>query len=171
MRGAVVLGGLLMVLAVAGVTIRDNELILAEGRVVRLQLAPVDPRSLLQGDYMALNYEIGNQLRGRRPREDGYVVVRPDTQGIGRLVRVQEQPLPVATDELALRFRVRWAALGLEPRRGGIRFATNAFFFQEGHGKALEGARYGEFRVGANGEPRLVALLDAELRRLGDGRY
>jgi len=166
-RCATALAGLLLVLVVIGANIRDNERILAAGQIVRLELAPVDPRSLLQGDYMALNYEVQNRLRSTRPHDDGYIIVQADAQGIGRFVRAQPAPAP---GELAMRYRVRegWAG------RGGlrsVRFATNAFFFEEGSGKRFEGAKYGEFRVGADGEPRLVALLDGELRRLGDNRY
>ncbi|MFX7329222.1 GDYXXLXY domain-containing protein, partial [Acinetobacter baumannii] len=34
----------------------QKEMLLKEGQLVLLPLAPVDPRSLMQGDYMALRY-------------------------------------------------------------------------------------------------------------------
>lgn len=170
-RSAGIVAGLALVLSVVGWSVRENEAILADGQVVRLELAPVDPRSLLQGDYMALNYEVQNRLRGSRPHEDGFVVLRPDAQGIGRFVRVQPAVAPLAAGEVALRYRVREGARSFGMRGSAIRFATNAFFFEEGSGKRYEKAKYGEFRVGAGGEPRLVALLDGELKRLGENRY
>ena len=50
---SLILIGLVWVSAIVGWAIWQNEDILAHGRSVRLELAPVDPRSLLQGDYMA----------------------------------------------------------------------------------------------------------------------
>src|SRR5690606_10833586 len=54
---ACLLAGLLLILAVVNVGIWQRERILATGRTVVLALAPVDPRSLMQGDYMALRFE------------------------------------------------------------------------------------------------------------------
>jgi len=170
-RGAGIVAGLALVLGVVGWSARENEAILAGGQVVRLELAPVDPRSLLQGDYMMLNYEVQNRLRSARPHDDGFVVVAPDAQGVGRFVRAQPAATPLAAGELALRYRVREGARGFGLRSGRIRFATNAFFFEEGTGGRYATAKYGEFRVGAGGEPRLVALLDGGLKRLGENRY
>ena len=154
--------GLACVLGGAGWGVWSNERILAEGRVVLLELAPIDPRSLMQGDYMALNYALNNTLRQKQPRADGYAVVRLDARQVATLIRVQPELLPLAGDELAIRYRVR---------NHQMRIATNAFFFQEGHEKDFRTARYGEFRLGANGEPRLTAMLDAGLQRLGENRH
>lgn len=53
---------------------------------------------------------------------------------------------------------------------GRVKFATNAFFFQEGHAKYYAGARYGEFRVAPSGELLLTHLRDEKLERLGPPR-
>ena len=82
--------GLLGVLGVAGWSVWSNERILAEGQVVHLELAPVDPRSLMQGDYMVLNYAVADTLRrmaGAERRADGFAVLRLDAQRVGQLVR------------------------------------------------------------------------------------
>ena len=68
--------GLASVLCVAGWIVWSNERILAHGQVVRLELAPADPRSLMQGDYMMLNYALVNALRLAQARDDGFAVVR-----------------------------------------------------------------------------------------------
>jgi uncharacterized membrane-anchored protein len=167
-KPALIGAGLALVLAVAGWNVWSNERILSRGRVVRLALAPVDPRSLMQGDYMALQYAIARDLQLTRSKDrgidddDGYVIVRLDEHRVAQRVRIQADTQPRAADEIAIRYRVRDYSL---------RIATNAFFFQEGQGSKLEGARYGEFRVGDNGEPRLTALLDANFSRLGENRY
>jgi len=48
-----------------------------------------------------------------------------------------------------------------------VKFATNAFFFQEGHAQDYVKARYGEFRVAASGECILTGLRDENLVQLG----
>lgn len=54
--------GLLLALIVANRGIAGHERTLAEGRVVLLELAPVDPRSLMQGDYMALRFDVADDI-------------------------------------------------------------------------------------------------------------
>ena len=54
--------GLFFVLVGAGWIIWSNERILADGRVVLLELAPIDPRSLMQGD----DSECGSGWQSRR---------------------------------------------------------------------------------------------------------
>ncbi|WP_341649050.1 GDYXXLXY domain-containing protein [Thauera humireducens] len=65
---AAILAALALVLGVALKAIHDREQTLAHGQVVLVQLAPVDPRSLMQGDYMALRFAIDNEL----PARDGH---------------------------------------------------------------------------------------------------
>ena len=52
----------LAILALVNFSIYQQEQQLANGDIVVFDLAPVDPRSLMQGDYMALNYQITNQI-------------------------------------------------------------------------------------------------------------
>ena len=47
----------------------ERQGLLRNGRTVYLELAPVDPRSLLQGDYMALNYAVMNRLNHVQPND------------------------------------------------------------------------------------------------------
>jgi uncharacterized membrane-anchored protein len=47
-----------------------------------------------------------------------------------------------------------------------MKFATNAFFFQEGTARRYEAARYGEFRVAPDGELLLTGLRDKDLQAL-----
>ena len=164
-----VVAATLLILAVVNWSIWAKERHLAEGEVVYLELAPVDPRSLMQGDYMALNFEIANRIREahyaqRRESDewqaaDGHVVVRLDAQRVAQLQRLGDGEETLDTDEMHLRYRLR---------NGRIRFATDAFFFQEGHAERYEPARYGQFRVNERGEPLLVSLHDAELKLLGE---
>ena len=154
MRSLLVLGGLALVLGVSNLAIAGKERLLDEGEVVLLELAPVDPRSLIQGDYMRLDYAIARTLTGTVPR-DGHIVVRLDDDGVAEFVRWHQAEQPLAEGEHLLRYRHRGRS---------VRIATDAFHFQEGHAQRYERARYGELRVGEQGESVLVGLRDS-LRR------
>ncbi|MGV6989687.1 GDYXXLXY domain-containing protein [Testudinibacter sp. P80/BLE/0925] len=54
---------LLLTLAVGNFSIQKYENVLNNGKTVILALAPIDPRSIMQGDYMELNYNLLNQVR------------------------------------------------------------------------------------------------------------
>lgn len=183
-RAILLWGGLLAALVVANLAIRGHERTLAEGRVLLLELAPVDPRSLMQGDYMALRFAAAEDVRkalypdsadgdawtlrqmgqpwsgacGDGACHDGYAVFAPDKDGVGRLVRLQNAPTPAGPGELAVRFRERgWRE---------IRIAGNAWFFEEGQAKRYEPARYGELRVAKDGTALLTGLRDEARRPL-----
>lgn len=159
MRKAVVILAGLALLAFVNFGIYQRERLLTEGRIVLLRLSPVDPRSLMQGDYMRLNFEAADQAFPWQTREalrDGQIVVALDGRNVGHFRRFADgRPLPPG--EVALRYRVRG---------GRPNFATNAYFFEEGRAEALAGAAYGEFRVGADGEMILTGLRDARFRAL-----
>jgi uncharacterized membrane-anchored protein len=150
----------LAILGAANWAIYSRETQLAQGAVVLLELAPVDPRSLMQGDYMALNFRIANDAFRRdrtKNSEDGRIVVKLDARGIASYLRHDEGE-PLAADEARLRYRVR---------DGRVKFATNAFFFQEGTARWYERARYGEFRASPGGDLLLTHLRGEKLERLG----
>lgn len=148
------------VLATANYTIHKREQLLSDGRVVLLELAPVDPRSLMQGDYMALRFAVADTAFGAgapaRALHDGHLVLKLDDRSVGRFDRFDDGT-PPAPDELRMRYRIR---------DGKPRFATNAFFFQEGDAARYESARFGEFRVDASGEAILTALRAENLDAL-----
>src|SRR5690554_690927 len=163
----IVVAALVLILVLINWQIWSKERHLAEGEVVFLELAPVDPRSLMQGDYMALRFALANRVwsaryasgGSERDVADGYVIVRLDAQRVGHFARLGSPAAALAEGEMLLRYRLR---------NGQVRFATDAFFFQEGHAGRYEPARYGQFRVDERGEPLLVALHDAGLERLGE---
>jgi uncharacterized membrane-anchored protein len=159
MRKAIALVAGLVLLAVVDWGIWQRERLLTEGRVVLLRLAPVDPRSLMQGDYMRLNFEVATQafpFSRRHALADGHIVVALDGQGVGHFRRFADGR-PLAAGEAALRYRVR---------AGQPNFATNAYFFEEGQAAAFAEAAYGEFRVGKDGEMILTGLRDSRLQPL-----
>lgn len=161
MRKAIAVAAGLLVLAAVNWAIYGREQLLENGRVVLLELAPVDPRSLMQGDYMALRFRLEPDLTasGREAAlaQDGFIVVRVGEHGVGSFAR-RDAGEPLAAGEARLRYRAR---------EGRVKFATNAFFFQEGTGRAYERARYGEFRAAPNGDLLLTHLVGETFERLG----
>ena len=145
MRKAVAIAAAIAILGIVNWSIASREALLARGRVVLVELAPVDPRSLMQGDYMALRYRMAGEASGA-PR-DGYLVVTTSADGVAKFVR-HDDNTPLAPGELRLRYR--W--------RDGPQFGGNAFFFEEGTAARYANARYGEFRVSDDGEMILTGL-------------
>ena len=66
----IALATLVLILGLVNLSIVGKEKHLSDGRAVYLELAPVDPRSLMQGDYMALRFAIANQIRAALPSSD-----------------------------------------------------------------------------------------------------
>src|SRR5690606_22974697 len=62
-QSAGLLAGLAVILAVVNLGIYQRDQILKHGESVILALAPVDPRSLMQGDYMALRFQVADEIR------------------------------------------------------------------------------------------------------------
>ena len=161
--------GSALVLVVMTMNIAKYENHLATGNTVLLALAPVDPRGFMQGDYMTLSYALErdvfaalNRDPGSYPtNEQGYVIVALDKHNVGQFVRLAadnqtaNQPENLATNEMAIHYRIR---------NGTMQLATNAFFFQEGHGEAFEAAQYGLFRVNDKGEPLLTEMVDSNFQ-------
>jgi uncharacterized membrane-anchored protein len=166
----IALVSLVIILGLVNWSILSKEKHLAEGKIVYLDLAPVDPRSLIQGDYMALSFRLADEVykatqksKNRRQgrfmvaSSDGCVVISLDEQNIGTFKNLYDNQV-LSENEILMRYRVR---------NGSVKFATNAYFFQEGHGKYYQPAQYGQFRVDAKGELLLVAMYDKDLKKLG----
>ncbi len=129
--------GLLLVLVVVNGLIARQEYLLAHGTRMLVELAPVDPRSLMQGDYMQLGYSV--------PAHDGVLHVTQDANG------------------LVTSFQGNGAALRVE---GGTIPGAENWFFEEGQGPRFQAARYAELRVTPDGRASLVQLLGENLKPL-----
>ncbi|EPJ43681.1 MAG: hypothetical protein OFPII_40420 [Osedax symbiont Rs1] len=155
----------LCVLVVINVAIFQKEQILKNGDIALLALVPVDPRSLMQGDYMNLRFKIERTVleASRASAEDpeqGYFVVNLDAQQVASFAG-SYQGQALAENQLKMLFRIRGNRLKL---------ATHAFFFEEGSAALYENAKYGEFRVDSKGHLLLNNLRDAEYKILGFNR-
>lgn len=146
-------------LAVANFAIFEKEHIIRDGRPVFVRLAPVDPRSLMQGDYMQLNFALPDRWSlADRPRggQRPTVLVRPDPN----LPSAYTLHLPSALEPR----QDNDLEVPLSAKDGNWVFVTDAWFFKEGDAHKFEGARYGEFRILLNGSALLVGMADEQLQ-------
>jgi uncharacterized membrane-anchored protein len=136
----------------------QKQQLIALGRPLFIELAPVDPRSLMQGDYMRLEFRVpqlaapDGVFTNPRPR----VVARRDARGIATLLGLDTRT-PLAPDELAIE---------LTPRNGRWTVVSDAWFFREGEAERWAKAKYAEFRVDAQGRALLVGLRGPQLDEL-----
>lgn len=149
--------GAVAVLGGVGYAIHAKEGVIQSGAIIYLALAPVDPRSLMQGDYMALHFALADEIE--QAQRDMPSARRGSSAAIA-LDRHRVARLATAAADDTLRIRYRW-------RDGRIWLGTNAYFFEEGSAERYAGARFGEFRLDhKSGEAVLVGLCDENLQAL-----
>ena len=149
-----------IILGFINVEIAGKEHIVREGTTLLLRIAPRDPRSLMQGDYMALRYAMANEVAVAADEavvNDGRVIVSLRGKGEAVFVALYEGQ-SLAQGQYLLQFRKRGES---------VRLASDAFFFEEGQWKAYNRARFGEVRVDGDGNAVLIGLRDTEGERMG----
>lgn len=159
MRRVILLAAALFILGVFNWNIYQKETLIRDGHTVLLRLAPVDPRSLIQGDYMRLNYVISREVErktGQKVSRRGSLVITLDEHGVASFIRLHEGET-LGAGEYLLNYK----------RRGRVHVAAESYLFQEGHAEVYARARYGELRVCGSGESVLVGLRDEQYRPLG----
>lgn len=157
----IISANMVLVLLFFGFNIVKNEKVLSEGETVLLQLRPVDPRSLMQGDYMTLHFEVCNHIYGLEAESNKFCVVRLDDDRVAHFVSLtNDAAVALREDELLLRY-------SLEKSRWGRKFYTigsDSYFFQEGTAIKYVTATYGMLKVVTKGEMigtcSLVGLCD-----------
>jgi uncharacterized membrane-anchored protein len=158
-RNKILFGVLAVILVLANYLIISKENVLANGKLMLLELAPRDPRSILQGDYMVLRYRMAREIgsNSKNLTHEGQVVVSLDKNNVAQFRRVHDGTTALADNEHLLFYR---------KRNGVVKIATDAFFFQEQHGKYYSSARYGEIRISSDGDAVLTGLRDGDFREL-----
>ena len=144
-----------IVLAAVPILIIQKETTLAEGRTMLLHLAPRDPRSLMQGDYMVLRYRMVGEVPHDQLQSKGTLVVKLDSNNVASFVRVHKDE-PLQDGEYLLAYR----------KRGTLRLGAESFMFQEGHAKLYDRARFGELKVDKEGSSVLAGLCGEDFQPL-----
>jgi uncharacterized membrane-anchored protein len=149
-----------LVLGILNFLIIQKESVLANGQSVFMRLAPVDPRSLMQGDYMMLRYSTDTFPPDIAALpSDGKFMVKLDENRVATFSRFFDGAKPMP-NEIVLRYS----------KRTDFRVGQDSFLIQEGTGNIYSRAKYAELKVDKNGESILVSLCDEQFVRLGPPR-
>jgi uncharacterized membrane-anchored protein len=149
------LGCAALSLGIVNISILQKEGMGKAGTTLFVALKPVDPRSIMQGDYMRLSFDIG-ELAATTPAQAEALIGTMDQRGVWSAGR-GDDGTRLAAGEIKI---------NLSGSPSHRIFVTDAWFFKEGEAQRWQSARFGEFRVRADGNAVLVALRGAKLEEL-----
>lgn len=160
MRSKVMIGLAVLIFGALNYGIYEKQEIIEKGEVVLLELAPVDPRSLMQGDYMSLRYAIERSEAVNAQKADqekrGYMVIKTDENNVAQFLRFHADE-DLQAGERLLRFHKEYNRVTIVP---------DSFLFQEGHAKHYENAKYGVFKFDENDKRLLVGLANEDRKTI-----
>ncbi|NML68232.1 GDYXXLXY domain-containing protein [Chryseobacterium sp. RP-3-3] len=154
----IIAANLVILLVYFNYSVSKKEELLQDGKLVLLQLAPVDPRSLMQGDYMSLRYRLSENVNAEHLPKRGYCVIRLDSKGVAERLRFQQETTPLNKDEYLIKYTA--------PDQWNINIGAESFFFQEGQAKKYEAAKYGGVKIDKMGNSLLIGLYDQQLNNI-----
>ncbi|MGA1871522.1 MAG: GDYXXLXY domain-containing protein [bacterium] len=147
----------ILIIISVNLLIVKKEYTLSQGSTMLLRLAPIDPRSLMQGDYMVLRYELARSIPKDQLESKGRIVVSLNENNVAKFVRVYKGDT-LNEDEHLLFYR----------NRGSLRLGAESFMFQEGNAGLYSRAQYGELKVDQSGASVLVGLRGEDFMPLGE---
>ncbi len=166
------------------VLIARHEWHLSHSKSIYVKLQPVDPRSLIQGDYMALNYDL--YFGGKSPvaeLSDAQIAKQAKEEELQRQYFENQKNIVSYVQLDAQRKVIRTSfkpnVLAEYPNAStrlilknpdntfeGLYPAANSFMFAEGLEACYRDAKYAELKVQENGKPLLVGLVGEQLQSL-----
>ncbi|MBP8063489.1 MAG: GDYXXLXY domain-containing protein [Acinetobacter sp.] len=179
-----ILAGFSILIFVGLILKHENHL--ANSQSIFVELAPIDPRSILQGDYMILNYELYFDTNIDDGTEASSEAVN-DLQNwkilaLDKHIQNHAHPLSyVLLDEQRRVIQTRFddnfikadsqTSLRLVLKNPSNQLqnlypAANSFMFAEGLEPCYNKAKYAEIKVKENGLALLVDLVDQNLKSL-----
>lgn len=156
-KWAIILLNLLLLLAFVNYSIIKKEAIVSNGKFIFLQLAPVDSRSLMQGDYMALRYTISKNIHIDSIPKRGYCVVQLDSNQVAQKLRLQKSTFPLGDKQYLIEY-----TSGIR----GINIGAESYFFQQGKTDRYLKAKYGGIKIDQEGNSLLVGLYDEHFKKI-----
>ncbi|WP_394174216.1 GDYXXLXY domain-containing protein [Guptibacillus hwajinpoensis] len=151
---------LVVVVMVAFVTYNGvkNEATIQSGKEIRLALAPIDPRSMLQGDYVTLRYDISTLFKGTELPNNKRIkiVLSPTTQETyeyGGYYKVEgnwNKPYKPSDDDIVVN--------GITYGDNDVQYGIESFFIPEGTGQEFEDKTIAVIKVSENGNALLIEL-------------
>ena len=155
-KWVIILVNLPLLLGYFNFSIFEKEKTLKNGQLILLKLAPVDPRSLMQGDYMTLRYEISEGTDVKNLSKRGYCVVKLNQYNVAEKVRFQKEQKPLNAGEFLIRYSASdsW----------NVNIGAESYFFQEGEAEKFEKAKYGGLKTDDKGNSVLIGLYNENLK-------
>jgi uncharacterized membrane-anchored protein len=149
MRRLFILAAVFLQMLVLVLMAGEREHILANGRLIHLRTAPIDPRDLLRGDYVRLNYEISrigaDRIEGagkETPLKKGtpvYVVLKEGSNGLYDLGHARLQK---PNDGIFLKGRTLYPHHTLQTGQPlWMAYGIEAYFVEQGAGVEIEKRR------------------------------
>lgn len=154
----ILLLNLFILLGVFNFSIIKKEALVNRGKLVFMELAPVDPRSLIQGDYMRLQYKLASEMASNNIPNAGFCAIEPNTNGVVQKIRFLDKNSSINNNELIIKYSAK--------KWWGIRIGAESYFFQEGEAQKFENAKYGGLKVDADGNCILIGLFDDTLKKI-----
>ena len=149
---------LLLILIIVNMMIIQKERILDKGETVFLKLAPVDPRSIMQGDYMALEYDIVRKIRyDKNLKDKGCIVISIDKNKVASFKKFYNPDQALGEKELKLQYI---------KIKNGVQIISKSYLFQEGTGKYYNNAKYGMIKLTKEGKALLTGLCTENLKKI-----
>jgi uncharacterized membrane-anchored protein len=154
-RVGLVIAGLLLCAYRFGTGVSNAEEIRAEGQEILLDIGPRDPRALLLGDYMALNYT-ADSFPPRDEEVARGVAILKIVDGVAKFDRLSKEGDSLGVDEVRMRYRQHTS------RWRGYTYGGDRYYFQSGTAEKYEDAAFAIFKVMPDGRALLSGLADAE---------
>jgi uncharacterized membrane-anchored protein len=137
---------------------------LVAGKKIMLKVMPVDPRSLMRGDYVDLRYEVSRpgSLDTFLPKGRVYAKLKRDDDGIYHPEGYFVDRPDIGPDEAVLKGSVDYR---------GARYGIETYFVEEGTGNNIEnmtrtGQVYAVIAVTRGGNATLVSLVSGNGSKL-----
>jgi len=140
---------------------------LATGKVILLETARVDPRDLLQGDYLILNYKISDVptnlfsppvTKNLFPGTKIYVALTPATNQFYTVVKASTNEFVAAANEVLLKGRTTWPRWNASTNSIHIEYGLERFYVAEGTGNPT-GKLTAQVVVPASGRGRVKEVF------------
>ena len=142
---------IILVLVFFNRSLIKKEQLLKEGNLILLELAPVDPRSLIQGDYMDLRYAIATNVNTDSMSKNGFCLLELDSLKVARLKKWHNTQPKTTEKELIIKYHLNGYR---------VKLGAESYFFQEGRDTVFQNAKYGGLVADEDGNTVLTGLYN-----------
>jgi uncharacterized membrane-anchored protein len=155
-KNIILIVSMFILFALFNVGIYQKEQILENGDTILLKLQPLDPRSMVAGDYMAFRYAIADEISNPNlftGKSHGFLVIKPNEDNVGEFVRIFQGEV-LATNEKLVKY-----TYSLSNHHFIIK--PDSFHFQEGLQPLYQKAQYAIFHFNGFKNYLIVGLADS----------